>query len=61
MIWSFLRKKAKIGDGSSQSVSTPKRECNNDPDCPMCHVSDDIVKQLQANGEEDKWVSKEKK
>ena len=60
MIWPFLRKKAKIGGSSPQSASTPKMECNNDPDCPMCHVSDDIVKQLQDNEEGDEQTSEEK-
>ncbi len=61
MIWPFSRKKAKIGDSSSQSAPTPKMECNNDPDCPMCHVSDDIVKQLQDSESRDGQTNEEKK
>jgi len=47
MIWPFSRKKAKTDNSSSESAPSPKMECNDDPDCPMCHVSDEVIEQLQ--------------
>ncbi len=59
MFWPFSRKKVKINNSHSQPVSNFE-QCNNDPDCPMCHISDDVVKQLQANSS-DNHPDQEKK
>ena len=31
-------------------VSSASKDCTNDPDCPMCHVSSDVVQQLKNEG-----------
>jgi len=54
MIWPFSHKKDKVDANNSQSSAPQQMECNDDPDCPMCHVSDEIVKQLQEGESGDK-------
>ena len=43
-------KKAKIKDDSSaEAAEKPKMECNDDPDCPMCHISPAVIQKLQQD------------
>ncbi len=43
---SFFSKKKK---NNKLDKDYPKVKCSDDPDCPMCHVSEEVIEQLKSD------------